>query len=334
MQLLNNADIEFKEDRGGKGRYFTSRFIEAGPAHYRMGNGEKIVLVKKETLDKFINTMVGAPVVIDHQDITDENVKDNAVGYVSRVWFNDADGWFYCDGIIRDEKAETLITEDGYSVSCAYTVLDKNKEGGLWHDIEYDEEVLDGTFDHLAIVSNPRYKDATILLNSTDIKEQEEEVFSIFNSKKLRNSKEDEMDKRKKISEVEAILFAVKEGKEELTDELIKTIVGKMEKDAYETSENESEEEEKEEDKKENACGSRKNESEEKEDEKEEDIENEEDEEEDEKSEKESKKDDEEEKVKNSSSYSKLDKLSNSCESTPKVHFDTESERLARGKNY
>lgn len=331
MQLLNNVDIEFKEDKGGKGRYFTSRFIEAGPAHYKMGNGEKVVLVKKETLDKFINTMVGAPVVIDHKDVTDENVKDEAVGFVSRVWFNDQDGWFYCDGIIRDDNAETLITEQGYSVSCAYTVLDKNKEGGLWHDIEYDEEVLDGTFDHLAIVSNPRYKDATILLNSTDLQEKEDEVFGLFNSKQIRNSKEDnEMDKRKKISEVEAILYDIKDGKEELTDELIKTIVAKMEKDAYETSENESDEEE-EEDKKENACDSRKNESEEKEEDKE-------DKKEDEKSENESEEDEdeekEEEKVKNSSSFKKLDKLSNSCESAPKVHFDTESERLARGKNY
>ncbi len=39
-----------------------------------------------------------------------------------------------------------------------------NPEG--WHDIPYNEEILGFSGEHLAIVDNPRYEDATILLNS------------------------------------------------------------------------------------------------------------------------------------------------------------------------
>jgi len=330
MKLLNSASIEFLEDKGGKGRKFQSRFIEQGLCSYK-GNGGKVILVKKETLDKFINTMIGVPVIINHQDVTDDNVKEVGVGFVSDVWFNSDDGWYYCSGIIQGNDAEVLIDERGYSVSCGYTVKEKNTDGGIWHDIEYDEEVLDGSFDHLAIVSNPRYRDATILLNETDIKEEKEKMFKLFNSKTKRNeSEETEMDKRKEISEVEAILYDVKDGKEKLTEEIIKTIVGKMEKDAYE---NESEEETKEceseeDDKKENS--EEEIESEDKKEKKSEEDKKENSDEE-EKEEKE-----EEDKKENSSSFKKLESLSNSVKSEEitSYKYETETDRLNRGKNY
>ena len=107
MKLLNSASIEFLEDKGGKGRKFQSRFIEQGLCSYK-GNGGKVILVKKETLDKFINTMIGVPVIINHQDVTDDNVKEVGVGFVSDVWNNEL--------IVRlDEKKyyESLKEEQG-----------------------------------------------------------------------------------------------------------------------------------------------------------------------------------------------------------------------------
>lgn len=338
MQLRNAGTATFNEDKGGKGRHFIARFIQPGLCSYK-GNGGQDILITQETLNKIKGTIVGCPVIIDHDDITDENVRDKAVGFVSNVWFNAEDGWFYCDGIVQGENVETLIEEKGYFVSCAYQVTDKTKEGGVWHDLEYDAEILDGYFEHLAIVKNPRYRDATILLNSSDLKEREEKMFSIFNSKtkRLKNSTEtkekeknmaETTDKRKAISEVEAMLFEVKDGKRELSEEMIKTIIGLMEEDAYTKSEadakdNESDKEddkkddEKENSKKRNSEDDKKENEDDKDDDKKED-------------------DKKENKCRNSSSYfDKLEKLRNSREPTPTVKvFETEKERLARGMDY
>ena len=39
-------------------------------------------------------------------------------------------------------------------------------EGGVYHDMKYDVEFMNGDFEHLALVENPRYEEATIVLNS------------------------------------------------------------------------------------------------------------------------------------------------------------------------
>ena len=124
------------------------------------------VLIKKESFDKFINTMVGVPVIINHKDITAKNANDERVGVVSNVWFDDKDGWYWCDGVIWDETAQNLITVKGWSVSCSYDVKLADDAGGTENNIPYDIEFLDGVFTHLAIVDNPRYERANIVFNS------------------------------------------------------------------------------------------------------------------------------------------------------------------------
>ena len=127
------------------------------------------VLIKKESFDKFINTMVGVPVIINHKDITTKNANDERVGVVSNVWFDDKDGWYWCDGVIWDETAQNLITDKGWSVSCSYDVKLADDAGGTENNIPYDIEFLDGVFTHLAIVDNPRYERANIVFNSKTV---------------------------------------------------------------------------------------------------------------------------------------------------------------------
>lgn len=81
------------------------------------------------------------------------------------VWFNPADGWYWCDGIITDKTAENLIKDRGWSVSCSYDYKEATG-GGTENNIPYDIEFLDGEFSHLAIVENPRYERANIVFNS------------------------------------------------------------------------------------------------------------------------------------------------------------------------
>ena len=168
VQVVTNSAVELGDDidteTNGKGRKFTSRFIEAGIAHYNeLGN----ILITKETLDKFLNTMVGCPVVILHKTITDNNADKERVGVISDVWYNNKDGWFYCSGIIWDKKAIDLIKNQGWNVSCTYEYTSdftpRDYNGG-----QIDMEFTDGKFLYLALVDNPRYTGANIVINSKD----------------------------------------------------------------------------------------------------------------------------------------------------------------------
>ena len=168
LKTVHNAIITLGDtDDSGKGRKFKSRCVKPGVAGYpgQFGN----VLITKESFDKFINTMVGVPVIINHKDITAKNANDERVGVVSNVWFDDKDGWYWCDGVIWDETAQNLITDKGWSVSCSYDVKLADDAGGTENNIPYDIEFLDGVFTHLAIVDNPRYERANIVFNSKTV---------------------------------------------------------------------------------------------------------------------------------------------------------------------
>lgn len=167
--LVINNSVDLGEDltaeANGKGRKFVSRFIEAGLAHYEQFGD---VLITKETLDKFIQTMVGCPVIIKHKDITDQNADKERVGVISRVWYDQNDGWFYCEGVIWNKQAIDLVKNQGWSVSCTYDFESDFKKGS-YHGKQYDMEFTNGEFLHLALVPNPRYERANIVMNSKDI---------------------------------------------------------------------------------------------------------------------------------------------------------------------
>ena len=101
--------------------------------------------------------------IINHQEVTANNVNEIEVGRVHNVWFNEEDGWYWCDGVITNQKAIDLI-DKGWSVSCSYNVSNYSDKGGTENNIKYDMEFLDGNFTHLAIVKNPRYEGADIVV--------------------------------------------------------------------------------------------------------------------------------------------------------------------------
>lgn len=105
MNVTAINSIYLNEDTGGKGRFFKSRFLQAGLVKYQFG----VCLLKKETIDKFVNTFIGCPVVINHQDVTDESAKEQRVGVISRVYFEPSDAWFWCEGVLFDNEAIELV---------------------------------------------------------------------------------------------------------------------------------------------------------------------------------------------------------------------------------
>lgn len=259
LQTVNNSIITLSDtDDTGKGRHFKSRFIQPGIAGYpkdTFGN----VLVRKETLDNSLNTIIGAPVIINHKEITDKNADDERVGVISDAYYNDKDGWYWCEGVIWNETAQNLITDKKWSVSCSYDYLEEDDGGGSENNIPYDREFTKLNFKHLALVNNPRYERANIVFNSkvetvdntidTATKEKEQQNMAVLDKLKelissIENGKDEETkekkqepveneetDKRKLIDEVGGIL------KGKVDDEIIRTVIGKLEKIAYEKSE-------------------------------------------------------------------------------------------------
>lgn len=181
--VLNNSNIDIsKAKQQGKARKFTSKFLEAGIINYEdIGFG--LTLLKKVTIDKFINSIEGSPLIILHKDVDRSNVKQVSCGYVTKVWFEPSDGWYYCEGWVNDDDAEFLIKEANWSVSCSFEITEKDTTGGIYNDIAYQTEILNGNFRHLAIVDNPRFKDANIVLNSSNKKKSFIQKFNPFGKK-------------------------------------------------------------------------------------------------------------------------------------------------------
>ncbi len=149
-------------------RPFKARFLQAGLVKYDFG----VCLLKKEIIDKFINTFIDCPVIIDHKDNLTEN---DTKGKIKNIWFSPEDGWYWCDGFLSDEAAN--LVEQGYNVSCQYRITEyaNNFEHKLHNGNEYNKEILNGIFEHLAIVKNPRYEDAYIAVNAIVIEDKKEE---------------------------------------------------------------------------------------------------------------------------------------------------------------
>lgn len=182
------------ERRNAVPKRYRAYYIEPGLADYT-AEGIGVVLVQKPALDKMMSTFVGMPVVNSvHTDkepeelfnMTSEEKDEIADGVVAATGYDDETGWYWADMMIWDEETMLNIEENGFSVSCAYDVLEVDTAGGTDHNVAYDEEVLDGSYLHMAIVPNPRYEKAWIIKNS---KSEEEIVKVKFFKKKAEPKK-------------------------------------------------------------------------------------------------------------------------------------------------
>lgn len=174
--MVKNAAINPKL----KAKTVRARFLEPGLVAYT----NETVLIKNENLMNVAKDFKGVHVIIDHQDIDDKNLEE-IVGYVNNVWFEN--GWAWCDFTVNSEEAIKLI-DLGYSVSCAYNPI--YAEGGIYHNVEYDREIIGSEAIHMAIVENPRYEDAIIIQNSIN----KNKVINMFKIKKKEETKENSVD--------------------------------------------------------------------------------------------------------------------------------------------
>lgn len=152
------------------GKRFSARFIEPGLVSYEERN-LGISLLRKETIDKYLDTIVGKPVTIEHPRHMGGGERYNQVGKIDMAEYSAKDGWYWCGGELTDDKAVELVNS-GHSVSCGYTIPKGESslgKGGRRNRVRYDNEITNLHFDHLAIVTNPRYEEAGIRLNSVAV---------------------------------------------------------------------------------------------------------------------------------------------------------------------
>lgn len=169
-------------------KVYYARHIKAGPVHYLENGEDKLYVIKDEALQKMNASFEGKPVYIKHVDkVNMDTLKEDANGYVVKSFYNEFDGAWWVQ-IIADDEAQSFI-EKGWAVSNAYLPTEYGS-GGEYHAIKYDKEVLNGVYEHLAIVDNPRYEESVIMTP---------DEFKDFNEgrkaelEKLKNSKENKM---------------------------------------------------------------------------------------------------------------------------------------------
>lgn len=142
------------------GHVFYGLHMSEGTATYRPPDEDPFtVFVGEQTIKLMNSTFPGKPVYVGHTE--DRGALSEADGVVCESFYNPHDGKHWCKFVITTQKGLDAINR-GWQLSNSF-VVDKRGNGGEWHGSYYDKEVLQGTYDHLAIVSNPRYSESKIL---------------------------------------------------------------------------------------------------------------------------------------------------------------------------
>jgi hypothetical protein len=173
----------------GKGSVWYALHFYPGIAQYsEMGKDPYRVFLNEDTLRKMDPSFAARPVFVLHvDDVHDDldTLRGEADGWVTKSFYNQKDGKHWVEFIAVSEKCKQAIA-DGWRVSNAYVPTDYGP-AGTWNGMDYQRQITNGEYEHLAIVPNPRYEESVIL---------SPEQFKAYNAakdnelEKLRNSKE------------------------------------------------------------------------------------------------------------------------------------------------
>lgn len=211
---------------------YRAEFIEPGIISYEDINAGK-VFVSREALDRMRESFIGKPVVnVEHIDyemidafkLNDEDSKSKADGIVAAVGKLE-NGWDYADLLIWNKETKKNIDKNGFTVSCSYVPTEIDGKGA-YHGIDYDEEVVNGKYTHMAIVATPRYEKSKIYQNA---KGGYKVIFKLIGKKKenKKNADPPEDKEKKENKEEETIdinnaMIETENGEQIPMDEMIK----------------------------------------------------------------------------------------------------------------
>lgn len=165
-------------------RIFYGLHFQGGVAEYKDQEPSQMIYISSDTAKLMDKTYAGKPVYVMHNTDAKHDDVQNADGVVVESFYNKPDGNNWVKFIVYTDEALEVIRKN-WKLSNAYDITAK-KGSGVWHGIDYDYEVSDGDYDHLAIVPNPRYADS-IILSPEDFKQynldKEAELARLANSK-------------------------------------------------------------------------------------------------------------------------------------------------------
>lgn len=156
------------ENTAGKiwyGLHFYPGVAEYGDSHAPRKDGEPYrVYLNEDTIRRMDPSFAGKPVFVEHVEEVEQSLdqlRKEADGWVVESFFNAADGKHWCKFITVTDRADRAI-KNGFKLSNAY-VPQLNGKSGLWNAVTYQDEVVSATYEHLAIVREPRYQESVIL---------------------------------------------------------------------------------------------------------------------------------------------------------------------------
>lgn len=152
-----------------KGRKAVIKHLQPGVVRYENEDGSFITyLLELDAIEAMRPTAAGIPLVgksggFDHVKVEQGKKYD---GVVTDGFWDGETGWesFSVDEM-NPETAQAC--ERGFQASCAYIPTETDGKPGLWHNVPYDEKILNGRYTHVAVVPNPRYEGATIELQNS-----------------------------------------------------------------------------------------------------------------------------------------------------------------------
>jgi len=202
--------------------YYGLHMVEGVAEYNEPGKEMYRIIVRESAIKNMDPTFEGRPVYVDHVDGVDlEKIQEEADGYVTESFFNQADGKHWCKFIVVSDRGHEAI-RNGWKLSNAY-IPKSFGSGGLWHGVEYDKEVISGEYEHLAIVRNPRYEES-VILTPEQFKEyngkKELELKRLSNSKKEKKVGLLNLFKKEKIenaADLEQVSVTLPKSKKEMT---------------------------------------------------------------------------------------------------------------------
>lgn len=180
---------------------FYGLHFQDGVAEYKDKDPSEMLYIASDTAKRMDKTYQNKPVYVLHNGKAKHDDVQNADGIVVRSFYNKVDGNHWAEFIVYTDAGLKAI-RDGWTLSNSYDVL-AQKGSGRWHGVDYDYEVADGSYDHLAIVPDPRYSDSIILtpeqfkqynldkeaeLTNLTNSTGENKMFNLFKKEKVENS--------------------------------------------------------------------------------------------------------------------------------------------------
>lgn len=174
-----------------KGKIYYGMHFQPGIASYEYKSRGRersgVAYINEEVAKSMDESFPGCPVFVGHQmATTEEEFRKNGDGVVTESFFNPNDGNHWVKFAVTSKKGIEAI-EKGWKLSNAYIPRLTDDNGGVYHGLKYNEKVIKATYDHLAIVENPRYEES-VILTPDEFKlyneKKKEELLRIANSKR------------------------------------------------------------------------------------------------------------------------------------------------------